>query len=371
MWSLTAMSNAVQVFYSSILLLCAVPHIGSSQESDRLLFKPASKSSLHNRIRANGLHSMDDFLSWTIPPHLKVYALAYPLQAASLRIAFSQSSDFIEWHGYFSVYDPLVGKTSKKKGDIQVARSLFIKISEEIADSAMLNFATDEALAKVLAYRDMAVGDQISVPHDREGRNLVTYRVDHIFNLWRGMPAFGLVSDTGREPILLFRGTDFSLDSERGWASLMSDIDIAGPGLTVFTKSREEIRSWLMKVAQAGPKAKVVGFSLGGVLAGYTYLYEHKWLNAQGCVAFNPPGFSDKVLQQWNELHDDAKKGFRVYVNRGDVISKAGKLFGDVYELSFDQPLKPLKAHTLFVSAEPEFFQTKVDIEQENMARRL
>jgi hypothetical protein len=370
MQSLKEMAHFFQAC-ALLALLLFVPQPCWSVEPSSHFLKPSSKTTWHNRVRSHGLQNVDDFLSWTIPPYLKVYALAYPLQATSLRTEFSQNRDFLEWHGYFSPYDPLVGKISKSREDIQVTRCLLVKISQEIPSLNASSFATDETLAKVLAYRDMKKGDQILIPLSRQDRRLATYRVDHIFNLWRGMPAFGLISDSGGEPILLFRGTDFSLDSERGWASLMSDVDSAGPGLTVFRKSQEEIHAWLMKVAQRGLKARVIGFSLGGVLAGYTYLYENAWINSEGCVAFNPPGISDAIFQEWNQLSDAAKRGFRVYVNRGDVISKVGKLFGDVYELSVDQPLKPLKAHTLFVSAESQAFQAKVDVEQENLTRRL
>jgi hypothetical protein len=306
------------------------------------------------------LQNFDDFLHWTIPRHMRTYALLEPLQTTGFDISLPRGKDFVEWHGYFSAYDPLVGKVSKKKGDKQIAHTLLMQ-------TASSGFATDEVLAKVMAYRDMKVNDQIMVP-TREGK-LIPYRVDHVFDLWRGMPAFGLIADQNSVPILLFRGTDFSLDSERGWASLMSDVDVAGPGLTAFIKAREEIRAWLMKAAQRGPKARVIGFSLGGSLAAYTYLYENSWVNLEGCIAFNPPGFSDQIFKEWDTLSEEKKKGFRVYVNRGDVVSKIGKLFGDAYELSLEQPVKPLKAHTLLLSAESPFFLAKIDVEKENLAR--
>jgi hypothetical protein len=113
----------------------------------------------------------------------------------------------------------------------------------------------------------------------------------------------------------------------------------------------------------------VIGFSLGGSLAAYTYLYENAWVNPEGCVAFNPPGFSDEVLKEWGALDDAKQQAFRVYVNRGDLVSKVGKLFGDVYELSVEARLKPLRAHTFFFSAYGQFFQAKVALDKENITR--
>ncbi len=318
-------------------------------------------------MRARSLQNLDDFLKWTLPQEMTSYALAEPLEMAPIEMSFSQAKEFIEWHGFLSLHEPLVGKVLKKKGELYVASCLLVQIAYGNADLDVLHFATDEALAKVVAYRDLKIGDDLMLLSN--GR-LVLYHVDHVFNLWRGMPAFGLVGDRGSVPILLFRGTDFSLDSERGWASLMSDIDLSGPGFKAFTKGRQDVRSWLQKVSEVGPKARLIGFSLGGSLAAYTYLYEQEWVNAEGSVAFNPPGLSEEVFQEWNQLPEERRNAFQIYVTRGDLVSKIGKLFGNVYELSLEAPLKPLKAHTAFLAAEKKFFQSKVDVEKENLARR-
>ncbi|MBS0653168.1 MAG: hypothetical protein JSR39_06505 [Verrucomicrobia bacterium] len=364
------MLKAVQAFILFLLFLVA-PLFASAQEQGCVFKQPASKVKWKSRVRVRSLQNFDDFLNWTIPLHMRSYPLEDPVQTLQFKFELSQSKEFIEWYGYFSLYDPLVGKVSKKKGSMYAAACLFAKISRDMIDMDALAFATDEALAKVMAYRDLKQNTKIMLPSALEGGRLVEYHVDHVFDLWHGMPAFGLVGEKGSVPILVFRGTDFSLDSERGWASLMSDVDIAGPGLTAFNKAREEIRSWLMKVAQTGSKAKVMGFSLGGALAAYTYLFEQDWVNPEGCVAFNPPGFSEQALEKWNGLSEEAKNAFRVYVNRGDVVSKIGKLFGDAYEISLEGALKPLKAHTLFLTAEQQFSLAKIDVDKENMGRRL
>ncbi len=363
------MARTSQTF-TLLLFLIISPLFGFAQEQSDAFKPPAAKVKWKSRMRVRSLENFDDFLNWTIPLHMRTYALVTPTQLLEFRLALSQSKEFIDWYGYFSFYDPLVGKVSNEKGGMQVATNLLAKISRDITDKDALAFATNEALAKVMAYRDLKVDDKIMIPNAQKGERLVVYRVDRVFDLWHGMPAFGLVSDRGAVPILLFRGTDFSLDSERGWASLMSDVDLAGPGLTAFNRSREKIRSWLIKVGQKGPKAKVLGFSLGGTLAAYTYLYEQDWINSEGCVAFNPPGFSDQALEKWNGLSEEAKNAFRVYVNHGDAVSKIGKLFGDAYEISLGIFLKPLKAHTFLLIAEQQFSLVKIDVEEENRGRR-
>lgn len=349
-------------FRFSFFLILILTGFAAAQEHSYAIESPRTKVKWKNRARVRSLQNFDEFLNWTIPIHMRKYALVQPPELSSFQCNLDQARDFIEWYGFFSFYEPLVGKVSKRKGDLQIARSLMVK-------AAVSQLATDEILAKVMAYRDMKIHDEILIASPESAGQLVVYRVDHVFNLWRGMPAFGLIGEQKAAPILLFRGTDFSLDSERGWASLMSDVDISGPGLRAFNAAREEIRSWLMKVAKIGPKAKVIGFSLGASLAAYTYLYENEWVNPQGSVVFNPPGFSDQVLKDWSALQPESKNGFRVYVNRGDLVSKIGKLFGDAYECSLEAPLKPLRAHTLLLCAEPRFFQAKIDLEKENSVR--
>jgi hypothetical protein len=149
----------------------------------------------------------------------------------------------------------------------------------------------------------------------------------------------------------------------------MSDLDFAGPGLSAFQNAQEEIHEWLIKAQANGIKAKVMGFSLGGALAAYTYIYENAWVAPQGSIAFCPPGFSEKVIEEWQGLEQTKKQGFTIYVNEGDIISKIGRLFGTVYALSTKKPLKPLSAHTALMSAQTVFFKARVDVDSDYLER--
>jgi hypothetical protein len=190
-----------------------------------------------------------------------------------------------------------------------------------------------------------------------------TFTVDHIFDIWRGMPAFGLIPEKkGIASILLFRGTQFSLISERGLASIMSDLDLSGPGRSAFRRSRDQISQWLKKTAQMNKKARVMGFSLGGTLAAYTFIYENEWIADRGSIGMCLPGVASDVIAEWNSLSPERQKGFLAYVNAGDFVSRIGKLFGTVYCLSVPRILKPLAAHTLLMSSEPKFSVALVDV---------
>src|SRR5207249_1381181 len=136
--------------------------------------------------------------------------------------------------------------------------------------------ASAELLSKVLAYRDLQLGQTIQIPVEIKGKIVLeTFTVDHLFDIWQGMPAFGLIpKKKNLSSLLLFRGTDFSLISKRGIASVMSDLDPSGPGLKAFFHARKEIGGWLQAVQAQGKPARVMGFSLGGALAAYTFIYE-------------------------------------------------------------------------------------------------
>lgn len=294
----------------------------------------------------------------------------YALQAGGshwkCRIHWFQAEEFLQKHGYFSKEEPLVGRVSGDFSSLQATRSLLNALSHAAFDRRAQSFVIDETLAKVVSYRDWEVGTSLDWRNPLTGV-IERYRLDCVFDVWHGMPAFGWVAEEGGFPLLLFRGTDFSLNSERGWASLISDLDPAGPGFTAFMKARSELQRWLKQVAQPGIRAKVIGFSLGGALAAYTFLYERAWVSE--AVIFNPPGCSEAVFQDWEKLSSKERQGLTVYVNRGDPVSKVGRLWGSPYQLAVFPLPKPLRAHTLFLSGERRFICSPIDLIQENKRR--
>jgi hypothetical protein len=112
-----------------------------------------------------------------------------------------------------------------------------------------------------------------------------------------------------------------------------------------------------------------MGFSLGGVLAAYTFIYENQWLSDRGSISICGPGIRESVLKKWQLLSKERQKGFTTYVNMGDITSKVGKLFGNVFALSAQLKIKPLTAHVTLMSSEPKFSKARVDVQKENQVR--
>ncbi len=344
--------------------LSAIPACMESELPNELI---SANVPWKNRLRRKALYNLDEVLHWSLRGKLRSYVLLNTPPTSYANSALSMR-DFAHLHGYFSLFRPLVGKVSAAVDDIDTVRRAIHKIQMEVEDKDLGALATAEFLAKALAYRDLQKADRISIKE--EGYGPVTeYRVVKVFHLWGHMPAFGLMPQGEGAPILLFRGTDLSLDSQRGWASLMSDVDLAGPGFYAFKKARADIHAWLVAAAKEKEKARVIGFSLGGALAMYTFVFENAWMSSKPSYAFSPPGVSDKVIATWKELPEDRQAIFRTYVNRGDVISKVGKLHGNVYELSIDRDLKPVSAHTALMTSYRTITLSPIDVSLENASR--
>ncbi len=343
----------------------------SSIEMDCPQDRISEKVPWRNRMRLIALNNVDEFLNWSLSPSLRSYALQELVKMTTYRDPIRGMREFNCLHGYFSLFRPLLGKVSKNREDLDIMRECFLMIDQKMTNPELKRLATAEILSKVLAYRDLRMGDRFAfTSQDLDGNDfLASYQVSRIFNLWHGMPAFGLIPDGKGAPILLFRGTDFSLDSQRGWASLMSDVDPGGSGLFAFEHAQPQIRAWLKAVSEMHGKVRVLGFSLGGTLAAYTFIFENEWMSDEPSFGFNLPGVSEKVLKKWNTLSSTRQACFMSYVNRGDSVSKVGNLFGSVYEFSIGVPMKPVTAHTRLITADRIFFQMAVDVEQENQSR--
>lgn len=264
--------------------------------------------------------------------------------------------------------------TSDKKDLDETCRILRL-IHDEILSPQLCDYATAEVLAKVLAYRELKEGDKIPIPTLGADQmiHMSTFVVDKVFDLWSKVRAFGLVSADYHEeaPLLLFRGTDFSVASEGGRASIISDLDPKGPGRSLFENAEKNLHRWLKTVTAKRGKARAIGHSLGGVIVAYTLLHEHAFLsNAphEASYAFNFPGVATDLVEKWQALNPKERPAYRGFVCRGDVVSKFGQLFGDVIEVSLRNPLSPVRAHELLLFAEPMCYLYQVDLEQENQS---
>jgi len=294
-----------------------------------------------------------------------------PLDIQKLKNPCSTLKYFSDYFGRFSTSKTLIGKVSSDKEDLELTQHLLQAIFNDIKSSKLSELLTAEVLAKVLAYRDLQENTRISLPTLDSSMHIqmVEYVVDTVFDLWHRHVAFGLVPTTNHTPILLFRGTHFSLRSESGRASLLADIDPDGPGRRLFYNSRSDIKHWLMQLSHQGRNPRVIGHSLGGVLAIYTSIYEHNLLaKAPYCLsyAFNPPGVSEDLLEIWNEIPLEEKPSFKTFVARGDVISKFGTLLDNSYEMFSHRPLSPIIAHEQLIFAQPVSYIAKIDLDKEN-----
>lgn len=254
--------------------------------------------------------------------------------------------EFSKKHNFFSSLHPLLGVVTESEQDIWIVADLLKTIYDKVP-LGIRELMTQEVLTKILAFRALKDGMEILVPKQKK---LVRYYVDKVLTLDKGMPAFAFVAENQTEAsFLLFRGTDFSWKGRR---SIASDLDLHGVGYSCFLKAQDKIAHWLKTAHQ--PEA--LGYSLGGAFAAYALLFNPDHLTR--AIAFGPPGFLTKVYQEWKMLKLDDR--LLVYVTKGDCISKYGNLVGNIKELSVDQKLLPITAHTLFVTAEPSYFITKV-----------
>lgn len=324
-------------------------------------------------VRSKALRSLDKMLGWTMDKNKSSYISVSPPKEKVYRNSSKALFEYAKSFNYFSQEHPLVSQVTRSQEDVLLTTCL-LKSLDEIENSEERHLAVSEVIVKVLAYRDLLQGQEFDIPtQDEKGRPTMTkYIVDSVFDLWKGMPAFGLLPIEGDgAPILLFRGTDLSLITKRGWASVLSDMDVKGPGLKVFQNNRSILERWLKKATQE-KKARVMGFSLGGVLGIYTLIFEHEFLTRniwEPSIVFEPPGVSGELFDLWEKIPDKQKIPFFIFVTQGDVIPKIGKLVGRVRELSCEVPLQPISAHVTILTAEPIYRLNFIDLNKENLNR--
>ncbi len=202
------------------------------------------------RVRSTFLESLDKMLALAFDPQARIFQLDQTRPKYTFRSDQKEFAEFIKTYGYFSDEKPIVGRVTKDNADTCAVTELLKQMAKKIRDPLQLEIAIGEAIAKILAYRDLKEGQILNLPRlDQTGRPVfTTYKVDQVFDLWHKMPAFGLVpQEKGVSALLLFRGTDFSLITERGWASLISDLEIRDPGYYAFVQAEPMLRTWLAK----------------------------------------------------------------------------------------------------------------------------
>lgn len=274
--------------------------------------------------------------------------------------------NFLAKHKHQSPHKPLIGIVTRDPEDLQHVNQLLVRIQKEVTDPRHLRFLVDEILAKVVAYRELQIGQTIPVPliTSKGKSKLIVYRVDTIFHLL-GMPAFGLVPLIKKgAPILLFRGTDLS-NSMKGYSSILADLDLSGPGLMAYYSAQQTIRQWLTKVEKNRPRARAIGYSLGGALVQYACILDKDLLSHSEkypSVAFNQPGVSEDLAFKWNTFKKKQKPVLKGFITEGDVVSSVGKLIGNVTAMTLDYLLEPLSAHTTLMSAQQRIYTYELDV---------
>ncbi|NGX51399.1 MAG: hypothetical protein K1060chlam2_01265 [Chlamydiae bacterium] len=307
------------------------------------------------------------FLSWLFKYPSRCYELKQRMRSNVLENPSEEFYQFAKSYRKRSASKGIICRVTSHYKDIERVSALLHLIYSTIPNPELCELAACEVMAKVMAYRNLK--EEHTIPFPIMGRDgcmqMSLYSVDRVFDLWSKVRAFGLVCVEGDgAPLLLYRGTDFSFLTEGGRASIISDLDPKGPGRTLFEQAEKPLKEWLGRQRK---KTRVIGHSLGGVILAYTLLHESEFISQERhetSFAFNFPGVRKDLVDKWDQKSE--KPRFRGYICRGDVISKFGMLFGEIYEVSLKKPLSPVRAHEQLLFAEPHCTLREVDLKEEN-----
>ena len=289
--------------------------------------------------------------------------VSHPWKSEKFTYFVKEIEDFSKNYNFFSSR-PIIGKVSNKKEDLDETIRILKVIYKDIKEPKKQIVAVSEILTKVLAYRDLKENTVVPIPIiTKMGKcYLVDYIVDRAFDIYKGMPAYGLIpSDYKKEaaPILLFRGTDCSATRKRGWVSLISDLDPSGPGYRAYLKSKDDFRKWLLKVGEDfSHKPRVMGYSLGGAFTSYTLIFDNDLVTSdpfQPCISFNSPGIIKTAHKRWNDIKSENRPLYLNFISKNDIISKYGHLIGNKYKLIPKKKKMFIHAHTALMIGENEF----------------
>ena len=319
-----------------------------------------------------GLSCVANIATGSVPAFASLY-LQYMVAAAAFDVVSGYAGQYNELEGGFQDvgFTPkVIGKLFNAKHvsgnswnvlepvfdgyNIKDVQDVLLKIHEHIEDTNIMQVMTAQILSKVLIGKNahfIKIGNKVKVPTvDQNGdKKLVEYTFDKKFNLWQGIPAFGLIDVGGKAaPLLIFKSTNTNLEEADTLPTLVANLHPKGPGWKLFSESQEEVAVWLKQAnQQSEKKARTIGYSLGGILASYFLTYHSAAFNKdehQPSLILDAPGVNHNIEKDWLDIE---KKPFvKTYVNRGDLIPKVGDAFiGSAFEVRIAQKIKGFDSH--------------------------
>ncbi len=330
-------------------------------------------TSLGSYVCMSSFRTFEKVLSWIFDSKTLDYTLDETDTPTLFQCESNHLTEFAKSYRNHFAQKQLICRVTNKEQDVDATIELIASLQDHIKDPKHLMLASDEILAKVLSYRRLKNGQALKLPHLKEDNTIeyIDYKVDTSFHLFNRMEAFALLNVNKEKgcPIILFRGTDFTLVREEGRRSVLSDIDPKGPGHSQFKKIKKDLSLYLEKIHTTYAPIRLVGHSLGGTMLLYTLITNPTWLQKNPNMpsrAFNFPGISPAMLKTYNDLPLEEQPSFEGFVSAGDVVSKFGLLFGDVFALSLDLELSPIRAHEELFFLSHRVSMQKVDVSKEN-----
>lgn len=314
------------------------------------------------------------------------YHLAPILPSKEITLTHNKLINFEkEYREILSSHDQVLEKATK----------LFKVIHKHIDDVELQQWMVAEILAKVIAKIPLKKGQFISIPiinADKQSK-MVTYEVDTCFDLGQGIPAYGLKpqstfgfyldgywpsfgshpKENSAPPLLLFRGTDFSVETDSAKTSIAINFDPKGPGFSFFLKANDSIEKWLQKVTSPTQKARVFGYSQGGAFSLYTTIYHPELISQkphEPSMIFNSPGVNKDLLQRWLAIPSEQIPRLCVLFPCADVVPQFGFLVGNVFQFNSKSPMELKNAHFPLMLLQPSYSLDLIDTEKENLSLR-
>lgn len=330
-------------------------------------------TSLGSYVCMSSFRLFEKALSWLFASDKLLYALDPEAASATWHNDAPSLLEFARSYRNHFAQKQIICRVTNKQEDVEASLALIESLPRYIKNPEHLMLASDEILAKVVSYRRLKTGQPLKLPYltDQGTIEYASYKVDTSFHLFNRMEAFALLNVDKEKgcPVILFRGTDFSIVREEGRRSILSDIDPKGPGHSQFEKLKKGLNLYLEKVHATYGDIRLIGHSLGGSMLLYTLITHPQWLHkdpAFPSVAFNFPGVSKALLKKYEALAEGEKPAFKGFVCQGDVISKFGFLLDPVYALNIGLELSPIRAHEELFFLNHHVMMQKVNLALEN-----